>query len=129
MNLKSLAFIVVGLIGSTSVLAAGDHAHEHDHQALHGGVVVEEKDMDYELVAKADVVQLYLTDHGKPVALEGLTAKLTLLSGSERQEVELKPAGDRLEAQGQFNVASHTKVIAVVSGPDKKVSTARFVLP
>lgn len=129
MNLKALSLVIASFVFSPSLLAAGNHAHEHGHQALHGGIVVEEKDMDYELVAKADIVQLYLRDHGKPVAVEGLTAKLTLLSGSKRQEVELKPAGDRLEAQGQFNVTSNTKVIAVVSGVNKKVSTARFVLP
>ena len=33
------------------------------------GVVVEVKDMDYELVAKATTLQLYLRDHGKPAAM------------------------------------------------------------
>jgi len=32
---------------------------------MHGGVVVEAKDMGYELVAKPTTIQLFLRDHGK----------------------------------------------------------------
>ena len=56
-----------------------------------------------------------------------VTAKLTLLSGTEKQQVELKPAGDKLEAKGSFKVAAGTKVVAVVLTTGK-YSTARFVL-
>ncbi|MES2532305.1 MAG: hypothetical protein V4636_14805, partial [Pseudomonadota bacterium] len=75
---------------------AGAHGDDHEHTALHGGVVTEVRDMDYELVAKPTVVQLYLRDHGAPADVSKAGAKLTLLSGTEKQEVELKPAGDRL---------------------------------
>ena len=94
---------------------------------MHGGVVVEVKDMDYELVAKATVLQLHLRDHGKPADLSKASAKVTLLSGGEKQEAELKPVGDRLEASGTFKVGPGTKAVAVVmiSG---KPATARFTL-
>ena len=52
---------------ATSAFAAGEkHDHAHEHKPLHGGVVVEVKDIDYELVAKPTVIQLHLRDHGKP---------------------------------------------------------------
>jgi hypothetical protein len=52
-----LASITLALAGSA--FAAGDkHDHAHEHKPLHGGVVVEVKDMDYELVAKPTVIQL-----------------------------------------------------------------------
>ena len=110
------------------VHAAGEkHDHAHEHQPMHGGVVVEVKDMDYELVAKATVLQLHLRDHGKPADLSKASAKVTLLSGGEKQEAELKPVGDRLEASGTFKVGPGTKAVAVVmiSG---KPATARFTL-
>ena len=44
-----------------------------------------------------------------------------------KQEVELKPVGDKLEAKGSFKVPAGTKVVAVVSLAGKS-STARFVL-
>ena len=121
-----LASFALALAGSA--FAADDkHDHAHEHKPLHGGVVVEVKDMDYELVAKATVLQLHLRDHGKPADLSKASAKVTLLSGGEKQEAELKPVGDRLEASGTFKVGPGTKAVAVVmiSG---KPATARFTL-
>ena len=110
------------------VLASTAHASgAHDHSPKHGGVVTEVKDMDYELVAKSSVVQLYLRDHGKKVDVSKATAKVTLLTGAEKQEVELKPAGDKLEATGSFKVGPGTKAVAVVTVAGKP-STARFNL-
>ena len=116
------ASITLALAGSA--FAAGD---KHDHKPLHGGVVVEVKDMDYELVAKATVIQLYLRDHGKPADVSKATAKVTLLTGTEKQEVELKPAGDKLEATGSFKVGPGTKAVAVVTVGGKP-ATARFTV-
>ena len=117
-----LASIALTLAGSA--FAAGD---KHDHKPLHGGVVVEVKDMDYELVAKPTVIQLHLRDHGKSADLSKATAKLTLLTGTEKQEVELKPAGDKLEATGSFKVGPGTKAVAVVT-VNGKPAIARFTL-
>lgn len=102
-------------------------AGAHDHSPKHGGVVVEVKDMDYELVAKANVIQLHLRDHGKAADVSKATAKVTLLTGTEKQEVELKPAGDKLEATGTFKVGPGTKAVAVVT-INGKPATARFTL-
>ena len=61
-----LASITLALAGSA--FAAGDkHNHAHEHKPLHGGVVVEVKDIDYELVASPTALRLYVRDHGKPV--------------------------------------------------------------
>lgn len=117
-----LASITLALAGSA--IAAGD---KHEHKPLHGGVVVEVKDMDFELVANPTVVQLHLRDHGKAADLSKATAKLTLLTGTERQEVELKPAGDKLEATGSFKVGPGTKAVVIVTVSGKP-STARFTL-
>jgi hypothetical protein len=120
-----LISLCAALILSTAgaAMAAGSH----DHNPLHGGIVVEGKDLDYELVAKPDTIQLYLRDHGKPIGMSKATAKITLLAGTEKQEVELKPAGDKLEAKGSFKVPAGTKAVAQVNVGGKS-STARFVL-
>lgn len=102
-------------------------ADKHDHTPRHGGVLVEAKYLDLELVAKPDVIQLYLSDHRKPVDHTKASGKVTLLVGSEKQDIELKPAGNRLEAKGSFKVGPGAKAVAqvVVNG---KSSTARFAL-
>lgn len=120
-----LATLVFGLSGNA--FAAGGHDHAHEHTALHGGVVAEAKDIDFELVAKPDSLRLYVRDHGKPVDVAQASAKLTLLAGVVKQEVALKPAGDKLEAMGQFKVAG-AKAVALVSLPSKPAVIVRFVV-
>jgi hypothetical protein len=122
-----LTVLALSTSGASFAADKHDHDHGHEHKPMHGGVVVEVKDMDYELVVKPDVLQLYLRDHGKPADISKTSVKLTLLTGSDKQEVELKPAGDKLEAKGSFKTTASTKVVAVISSAGKS-STARFVL-
>jgi hypothetical protein len=122
-SLMTTLAVTTAVALSSFAIAAG----KHEHKPLHGGVVVEVKDMDYELVARADVVQLYLRDHGKAVNINKSTAKVTFLTGAEKTEVELKSVGDKLEAKGAFKLAAGTKAVASVT-VDGKQSSARFVL-
>lgn len=123
---KQAFLAALALTLANSTFAAGDHSHEH--KPLHGGVVVEVKDMDYELVAKPTTIQLHLRDHGKPADVTKASAKLTLLNGTEKQDVELKQAGDKLEATGTFKVGPGTKAVAVVTIGGKPAGTVRFAL-
>jgi hypothetical protein len=115
---------------TTSLLLGGlawagpNDAH---HKPLHGGVLKTVKDIDYELVASPTALRLYVRDHGKAVDVSKASAKLTLLTGAEKQEVDLRPSGDKLEATGSFKVVSGTKAVAALSIGGKQ-STARFVL-
>lgn len=128
MKLSTLAACFTATFAAAAFAAGDGHDHAHEHKPLHGGVVVEVKDVDYELVARPATIQLHLRDHGKPADVSKASAKLTLLTGTEKQEVELKPAGDKLEAAGSFKVGSGTKVVAVVNVPGKPLATARFTL-
>lgn len=98
----------------------------HDLKPKFGGVVVETKAGDVEIVAKTDSIHIHITDHGKAVKLDGAKAKVTLLNGTEKSEAELVPVGDKLEAKGAFKVAKGTKGIAVVTLAGKPPVTARF---
>lgn len=123
---KSLAavFAILAFSFAPAAFSSGGH----DHSPKHGGVVTEVKDMDLELVVKADSVRLYLRDHGKSVKLDGASAKVTLLAGTEKQEANLAPAGAALEAKGSFKAGAGVKAVAVVSLPGKAPLTARFAL-
>lgn len=123
-NIKSALF-ATAVLASASSFAAGDHKHEH--KPLHGGVVVEAKDMDYELVVKPDMAQLYLRDHGKPFNVTSGSVKLTLLTGADKQDVELLPASGKYEAKGTFKTNATTKAVATVSRGGK-TSAVRFNL-
>lgn len=124
MKLRSLLLALttgLALSGGTA-MASGNH----DHSARFGGVVVETKAGDFEIVAKPDVMVIYGSDHGKPMKLDGAKAKVTLLNGTEKSEAELVPVGDKLEARGTFKVGKGTKGVAVVTLAGKPPATARF---
>lgn len=125
--MKFLASITaLVLFAGTAAQAAGPHSH--GEKPLHGGVVAEAKDIDFELVAQKDKLRLYLRDHGKKVDVSTSAATLTLLNGAEKQEVALLPQGEWLGAAGDFKIAKGTKAVAVVKQSGKTV-TVRFVLP
>lgn len=115
-------------LSAGAAMAAGDHKHSHAPQ--HGGVVVEAADADFELVAQAELITLYVRGHGKAAATTaGATGKLTLLSGSEKTEAALLPAGgNKLEAKGRFKVGSGTKAVALVTLAGKKPVNLRFAI-
>ncbi|QGF97096.1 hypothetical protein GH769_00320 [Pseudomonas sp. CFSAN084952] len=117
-------------LASVTAFAAGDHDHTHDHKPLHGGVVTEVQDVDYELVVQPAAAQLYLRDHGKQVNVSNAKAKLTLLNGSQTQKVQLAPAADgsRLESIGTFAAAKDTKAVVQVERGGN-IRSVRFVLP
>ena len=119
--------MTLGFAAFTNTFAAGDHDHGHEHKPMHGGVVVEVKDMDYELVAKPDQVELFVRDHGKPANVSKGSAKLTVLTGTQKQEIKLLPDGERFVAKGAFAVSPGTKAVAQVS-LDGPAVTVRFVL-
>jgi hypothetical protein len=122
-----MKFHTLGLTAMLAVtpiaFAVGD---KHEHAAKHGGIAVETKNAGLEIVARPDLIQIYVDDHGKPVTLEGAKAKVTLLNGSEKSDVELTVAGDRLEAKGSYKVAKGTKGVVVVTLAGKPALTARF---
>ena len=122
----SQVLIALAVSISGTAFAADDHGHEA--KPMHGGVTAQAKDVDYGLVAKADKLQLLMRDHGKPFDVSGMTGKATLLAGSDKQEVQLQPVDGKLEAAGNFKVASGTKAVVAVSKVGKAVASVRFTL-
>lgn len=101
-------------------------AGKEGHEPRFGGVVVETKVGDLEIVAKPESIRIHVSDHGKAVKLDGAKAKVTLLNGTEKSEADLVLAGDKFEAKGVFKVAKGTKGIAAVTLAGKAPVTARF---
>ncbi len=124
-NLIARVTLAVGLAATPSAFAAGSH----DHSPKFGGIVAEGKAFDAELVAKSDLITVHVSDHGKPLATKGAKGKITMLTGADKTEVELMPAGEsRMEAKGKFNVSAGTKAIIEITPEGKKPSTLRFAI-
>jgi hypothetical protein len=99
-----------------------------DHTPKHGGVVVDTKAGDLELVAKPERIVIHVSDHGKPMKLTAGTGKVTVFNGNEKTEAPLALIGDKLEAKGSFKVTAGTKVLAEVALNGKPAVAARFTL-
>lgn len=137
-TMKAIAAAMIAL--SASTYAAEDHkghdhdkkqgvTHAHESKAMHGGVVAVVKDMNYELVAKPTSLELYVTDHGKPVDVKDTTATVTLLSAAGKEEVKLAPiSGNKLGATGKFKTSAGTKALAAISMPGQSPMNVRFTL-
>ena len=97
-----------------------------DHVPKHGGVVVETKAGDMELVAKPELIVIHVSDHGKAMKLTSATGKVTVFNGNDKTEAPLVLAGDKLEAKGSFKVGPGTKVLAETSVNGKPAVSARF---
>ena len=112
---------------AASAFAADEHSH--GPKPMHGGIVTEASDIEFELVAKADTITLYVRDHGKALATQGATGKLTVLTGADKTDGALTPAGDnKLEAKGSFKVGPGTKLVATVNLQGRKPINMRFAL-
>ena len=99
-----------------------------DHQPKYGGVVVETKAGDMELVAKPDLIVIHVSDHGKAMKLTSASGKVTVFNGNDKTEAPLALAGDKLEAKGRFTVGAGTKVLADVGLNGKPAVAVRFTL-
>lgn len=115
------ALLGLSLIGSGAALAHGGG------DPRHGGIVQTASDLSFELVAQADGAVLYVEDHGKPMSVDGMSGKLTVLKGSERSEAALAAAGDKLEAKG-ITLAPGAKVVAAIRTANNKAITVRFAV-
>ena len=126
---KPLHFLASIVFAVASMgLGAGAFAAGAGHEAAHGGIRLETRAMDMEVIAKTDLIQLYVSDHGKPLKIDGAKAKVTLLNGAEKSEIELQPAGDKFEARGAFKVSKGTKGVVLVTLAGKPGTTARFTV-
>lgn len=121
MNRLLISLLLGASIGAP-VIAAEDHTPKH------GGVVVETKAGDLELVAKPDLIVIYVGDHGKAMKLTSASGKVTMFAGNEKSEAPIALVGDKLEAKGSFKVAPGNKALVEVSINGKPAVAARFTL-
>lgn len=99
-------------------------AHEDHGKAMHGGTVAEGGLAQFEVVGKDGKVTVYVSQHGVPLATAGASGKLTVLSGTSKRDIELKPsAHDQMQGQGM--VMAGDKLLLTMSLSGQKPIQAR----
>ncbi len=115
-------------VACACVLPAHAQDKHGEHAPKFGGVVVETKIGDLELVAKADLIQIHVDDHGKPMKLTSGSGKVTVFNGNDKIEATLALVGDRLEAKGSFKVGAGAKVLVELALNGKPAVSTRIAL-
>lgn len=101
-------------------------AHAEHGQPQFGGVVAEAGEAQFEVVGRDGKLVVHVTNHGAPLDTVGASGKLTVLTGTSKQDIQLKPAGgNRLEGAGSY--AAGAKLLLQVQLPGKKPLQARAV--
>lgn len=114
---------VAATLNATPAFAGAGHGPQY------GGVVRELHSISYELVAKPDLLTLYVSDHGKPIPTQGATAEAVIYAGNEKTTVKLEPASEnRMTAKGNFKVGVGVRVLLTTTLPGKTPAKATFNL-
>ena len=122
--LASLA-VSLFLIAGTAVTLAQNKPIE----VRHGGIVVQVGDMEYELVAKPDSLNLFVYDDDKPASTKGGKATIVLTSGSEKKVAQLEPAGgNKFKAKGTFPVKPGSKALTTIELSGRNKEEVQFTL-
>jgi hypothetical protein len=80
--------------------------------------------MTFELVARADGVELFVEDDGEEITSADFAAKLTVVNAGAKSGVTLTPAaGNKFEAKG-VKIPSGAKVTALLTLKDKQSKIA-----
>lgn len=127
MSLKTL-MTAISVIFALILPAAQVLAHAEHGQPQNGGVHAEAGEAQFEIVAKDGKLTVYVSNHGAAVDTAGASGKLTVLAGTVKSEIDLKPAGKNL-LQAVGNAPSGAKLLINVQLPGKKVLQARAVMP
>ncbi len=93
----------------------------------HGGVMANANDLDFELVPGRDTVVIHVTDHGKPLATDGIGGKLVVLEGGRKSEAVLKPAGGN-QLVATVVAGKGARAVASLTMPSGGTVNVRFVV-
>lgn len=128
--MKSIAIFVASFITCILFVApTSSVAQNKPIEVRHGGIVVQKGDMEYELVAKADSLNIFVYDDDKPAATKGGKATVVLMSGNDKKAIELEPAGgNKFKAKGNFPIKPGSKAIATIELSGRNKEEASFTL-
>ncbi|WP_024303453.1 hypothetical protein [Pseudogulbenkiania sp. MAI-1] len=117
------------LIAASLALSTGLAFADGALKPQQGGVMAEaQSGHRVELVAEADQLAVYLTDHGgKPVASQGVSGEVTLLVGTEKTTAKLEAAGGN-KLTTKAKAAAGAKAIVKITLPGKATEQVRLTL-
>lgn len=118
----TLAFALPG-----AAQAQHKHGHAHLEKGKNGGQMTEAGDYHVELLAKGDVVEVYVSDHDdKPVAIAGYKGLAILSAGGKSQRVALEVAEGKLTGKAAVTLPAQPKGVVQITPPNGRTVSAKF---
>jgi hypothetical protein len=101
--------------------------HSHGTKGPNGGVMQDVAGVHAELVTAGAAITINVYDESnKPVAATGMTGSVLIVSGGERETVQLTASGNALKGEAKKPVAAGSAVTLVLRKPDGKSGQVKF---
>lgn len=120
--MKARIFLVVVLLaGSVPALA-------HDAKGPNGGSITDAGSYHIEMVAKSDVVDIFISDtNEKPISSSGFKGMAILVVEGKSQRITLEPVGTaRLSGKAASVLPAQPRGVVQLTAPDGKTAQGKF---
>ncbi len=119
------------LIATMLLLWAGTAMAQHSHGSMkgpNGGPMQDVAGVHAELVLAGNVVTInFLDESNKPASAKGFSGSVLIVSGANRETVQLAPSGDNaLKGEAKNPVAAGAAVTLVLKNAAGKSGQAKF---
>lgn len=119
------------MIIAAMLLWAGAAVAQHSHGSMkgpNGGPMQDVAGVHAELVLAGNVVTINIVDESnKPTSAKGFTGSVLIVSGANRETVQLAPSGDNaLKGEAKNPVAAGATVTLVLKNAAGKSGQAKF---
>ncbi len=121
--MKYVVILVLSLIWSAPSFAQ----HSHGSKGPNGGQMEDVAGMHAELMTSGNSITFNILDEGgKPVATNGFTGSVLVVSGSERETINLSPSGDAMKGEAKKPIAPNAAITLMLRTQQGKSGQAKF---
>ncbi len=120
--------IIVALIASFFLVAAPAFAqHKHGSKGPNGGQMEDVAGVHAEMLASGNTITFNIFDEdNKPIKIAGFSGSVLVVSGGERETVQLVVSGEALKAETKKPVAKGSSVTLLFKTDKNKTGQAKF---
>ena len=122
--MKYVFIIILSLIWSAPSIAQ----HSHSSKGPNGGVMEDVAGVHAELITSGNTITFNIIDEGnKPVATNGFTGSVLLVSGSERETITLSPSGNSaMKGEAKKPITADASITLMLKTQQGKSGQAKY---
>ena len=119
--------LVAGLLALSLLAVPASAQHKHGAKGPNGGQMEDVAGVHAELVTSGSTITFNVFDEGnKPIQTSGYSGSALVVSGSERETVQLTAAGQALKGEVKKPLAKGSSVTLLLKTDKNKTGQAKF---